>query len=213
MKNNRILRVAAFLLIAVMITACTISGTFAKYVTGDNDEDSARVAKWGVTVTAFAGESDSTAFANEYNDGTTVKSTSGDVIAPGTDGTLATVTIGGTAEVAAKVSATVTLTLTNWTVGGEAYCPITFTVNETEFTIKTAENETVQAFADRVAAAIKTALGDGETVAPGATLGKTLTVDWEWPESVDDAKDTALGGADPAPTINFIINVSVEQVV
>ena len=44
------LRIASVLLVAVLLTTCIISGAFAKYVTKDTDNDSARVAKWGVTV-------------------------------------------------------------------------------------------------------------------------------------------------------------------
>lgn len=52
MKKNRMMRLASTMLVAVLITTSTISGTFAKYVTSDSGEDSARVAKWGITVTA-----------------------------------------------------------------------------------------------------------------------------------------------------------------
>ena len=38
----------SLLLVAVMLTTCVISGTFAKYVTKDSANDSARVAKFGV---------------------------------------------------------------------------------------------------------------------------------------------------------------------
>ena len=39
-------------MIATMLSTSIVSGTYAKYVTSDNAEDSARVAKFGVTVTA-----------------------------------------------------------------------------------------------------------------------------------------------------------------
>lgn len=48
MKKNTMMRLASFLLIAVLITTSAISGTYAKYVTQDSASDSARVAKWGV---------------------------------------------------------------------------------------------------------------------------------------------------------------------
>lgn len=50
MKKNKIMRLAGVLLIAVMLTMSIVSGTFAKYVTSDSVEDSARVAKFGVVV-------------------------------------------------------------------------------------------------------------------------------------------------------------------
>ena len=55
-KSNIIIRIVAILLIAVMVTSCAISSTFAKYVTSNSISSSARVAKWGVTVTATPNE-------------------------------------------------------------------------------------------------------------------------------------------------------------
>ena len=46
------MRVASALLVAVLLSTCAISGTFAKYVTEGSGSDTARVAKFGVTVTA-----------------------------------------------------------------------------------------------------------------------------------------------------------------
>ena len=43
MKKNKMMRLASFLLIAVLLTTSVISGTFAKYVTTDAQWDSARV--------------------------------------------------------------------------------------------------------------------------------------------------------------------------
>ena len=50
MKKNVMMRMAAFLLVAVLISTSAISGTYAKYVTTDNGSDKARVAKWGVVI-------------------------------------------------------------------------------------------------------------------------------------------------------------------
>lgn len=48
MRKNKMMRVASALLVAVLLTTCAISSTFAKYVTADEFTDTARVAKWGV---------------------------------------------------------------------------------------------------------------------------------------------------------------------
>ncbi len=61
--NNKLMRLASVLLIAALITTCAISGTFAKYVTKVEHQDSARVAKWGVTLSL---EGDGL-FATEYD--------------------------------------------------------------------------------------------------------------------------------------------------
>ena len=84
MKKNRMMRAASALLVAVLLTTCTISGTFAKYVTEATGSDSARVAKWGVTVVVAGSE----LFDDQYTDttnGVTVKSLDAQkVVAPGT---------------------------------------------------------------------------------------------------------------------------------
>lgn len=48
MRKNKMMRAASALLVAVLLTTSTISGTFAKYVTTSEAKDEARVAKWGV---------------------------------------------------------------------------------------------------------------------------------------------------------------------
>lgn len=50
MKKNKMMRLASFLLIAVLLSTSVISGTFAKYTTQDSASDKARVAKWGVAL-------------------------------------------------------------------------------------------------------------------------------------------------------------------
>ncbi|MBQ4564451.1 MAG: hypothetical protein IJA58_08210 [Lachnospiraceae bacterium] len=50
MKKNRTLRAASLLLALTLITSCFVGSTFAKYTTKDDGTDTARVAKWGVTV-------------------------------------------------------------------------------------------------------------------------------------------------------------------
>ena len=47
MKTNKMMRIASVLLVAVLLTTCSISGTFAKYVSQATGTDTARVAYWG----------------------------------------------------------------------------------------------------------------------------------------------------------------------
>ena len=49
MRKNKMMRAASALMVAVLLTTCTISGTFAKYVTTAEGKDTARVAKFDVT--------------------------------------------------------------------------------------------------------------------------------------------------------------------
>ena len=81
MRKNKMMRTAAVLGVATMLTASVISGTFAKYTTSTSGSDSARVAKWGFDKKSEIELKD--LFKDAYD--TTVKSTT-DVIAPGTKG-------------------------------------------------------------------------------------------------------------------------------
>lgn len=109
MKKNKFLKLASGLLVLCLLTTCVISTTFAKYTTSGDAKDTARVAKWGVTVGVQAGTTDY-GFAEKYT-GTdskvTVKATQ-DVVAPGTSGNLAYFSIKGTPEVALNLNVVVT---------------------------------------------------------------------------------------------------------
>ena len=87
MKKNKMMRLASFLLIAVLLSTSVISGTFAKYTTYDEDSTSARVAKWGFEATANSIVLDDL-FDDVYthtSNGDTVKTGNGDeLVAPGT---------------------------------------------------------------------------------------------------------------------------------
>lgn len=61
MKKNRMMRLASVLLVLTLLSTSVISGTFAKYVTSDTAQDTARVAKFGVVVTASG-----SLFSNAY---------------------------------------------------------------------------------------------------------------------------------------------------
>ncbi len=50
--KNKMMRIASILMVAVLLTVCAVSSTFAKYVTSVNVGDAARVAKWGIVITA-----------------------------------------------------------------------------------------------------------------------------------------------------------------
>lgn len=85
MKTNTMMRVASVLLVAVLLSTCAISGTFAKYVTTASGSDTARVAKWGFTTASIDFEN---LFAASY---TNVAAGTNDtaIIAPGTEGEVA----------------------------------------------------------------------------------------------------------------------------
>lgn len=116
MKKNRMMRLASSLLVLTLLTTSIISGTFAKYVTTDSAEDTARVAKWGVTALvsgSLFGENYVPNSAQESKDeisataqqSVDVSSTGGNIVAPGTRNTEGlTLSVTGTPEVANTVA-------------------------------------------------------------------------------------------------------------
>ncbi len=230
MKKNYMMRTASGLLIAVMLTSSIISGTLAKYTTSGSSTDSARVAHFGVTV---SGSGDS-AFATEYNtdNGTpysytgtlSVKSSTADkVIAPGTTGNLAAISVSGTPEVAVAVTYSADLDLgDNWLIDNNLdgtpetfYCPIVITVGNTEYYGR--DFTSASDFEDAVEGAIS---GSVATYEPGATISAaTQAITWAWPYELDttyylqnDEFDTELGNAATPATISLEVTATVTQI-
>ena len=242
MKKNVMMRVASVLLIAVLMSTCVISGTFAKYTTSASGGDTARVAKWGVTIAT-----NGTTFADQYDtDDENVKATiaksvvtagnAGDsILAPGTTGEMIAMEISGTPEVAVNISYEATLTLQGWgyTTTNNAeppvttpheYCPIVFTVNgETYGTNDTAATNKSNSI-DELIVAVQNAIGAySKDYAANTDLSNENTVatpdvSWSWAYNVDeehDEKDTILGDAAAAgsgASIDLTIITTVTQI-
>ena len=136
-RKNHTLKLAGILLALVLVTSCFVGGTFAKYVTNGTGSDSARVAKFGVKITA-----NGSTFAEEYATddkdvvGTIAKSVVSSqnkvkVVAPGTKGNMTSMTLSGSPEVAVKVTYKATVDLgEKWVADGVYYCPLVITVND-----------------------------------------------------------------------------------
>ena len=224
MKKNRMMRLASILLVCVLLTTSVISGTFAKYVTEGTTMDSARVAKWGVTITA-----NGSTFAEKYDDvagdnGAQVVAANGTdkVVAPGTEGELVEMVLAGTPEVAFSVDYEATLVLNYWTVkNGVEYCPIVFTVNsETYGTVDTNATHKSANVADLITAveeAIENYSAEYDANQNLATESDVATPDvsWKWEfEGNDDEKDTYLGDKAAAGTpaeISLTIVTTITQ--
>lgn len=237
-KKNWTLRAAVLMLALVLITSCFVGGTFAKYVTGGSGTDSARVAKFGVTVTA-----NGDVFAKEYATddqtvvGTITKSviSTDKVVAPGTksNGAFVAAAVTGTPEVAVRVSYkldTATLQLENWKdAEGKFYCPLVFKVknNNTD-----GSNTVISGMEFQTADAMKAALVNAvaaytKDYAPGTDLSgkeaETLTISWEWPfetgtdtdKPANNVRDTFLGdeaAAGRAATVSLTLATTVTQI-
>lgn len=235
-KKNWTMRAAVLMLALVLITSCFVGGTFAKYVTSGTGGDNARVAKWGVTVTAHeTGD----IFAKSY-DNTVIAEGEYKVIAPGTKkDNAALVTLRGKPEVSVKVTYNAdSFSLTgNWKGADNDdtfYCPLIIKVTgkvggvaKTE-TINCADKER----AADVETAVKNAVAacsatyDPKTDLSSATVdGDGLKISWEWPfesgetnPKQNDVKDTYLGNQAATatglsiPAIHVQVTATVTQI-
>lgn len=236
-KKNVLMRSAGLLLVLVLVTSCFVGSTFAKYTVGGKGTDTARVAKFGVTITA-----EGTMFAEEYaTDDGDVKGTisksvvsTEKVVAPGTKGNMSSIVLKGKPEVAVRVEYKVnTFELTGWQTGDDAatteYCPLVFTVGDKTYKIGDTGIDTV----DKLEAAVKNAIeGCSQNYEANTDLStananvKVPSVSWEWAfQGADngasttayqtDAKDTKLGdraAEGNAATVTLEIATTVTQI-
>lgn len=114
MKKNTMMRLASFLLIAVLISTSAISGTYAKYVTEGSASDTARVAKWGIDVSVggnlfgkyYAANTDANGDQIVASSTNVASGDGSNVVAPGTKNDAGfEVKITGTPEVAYTIAA------------------------------------------------------------------------------------------------------------
>ena len=222
MKKNTMMRVASALLVAVLLTTCAISGTFAKYVTSDSGSDFARVAKWGVNIEAdsfgmFKTDYETTDTSLGYTGTYSVSSAASDrddLLAPGTSGSFADIAITGTPEVAVKVAIDATVAVSdNWLGATDAYyCPVNVTIAG-----NTLYGNNYTSATD-FAAAIEKELEDKSAVyAPNTDLADlynttNLDISWEWAFStgdVNDLHDTALGNRAVSEELTISIGVGI----
>lgn len=232
-RKNHTLKLAGILLALVLVTSCFVGGTFAKYVTSGTGKDTARVAKFGVKVTA-----NGSTFAEEYatDDGAVVGTIAKSVVssqnkvkvvAPGTKGDMVSMTLSGSAEVAVKVTYEATVNLGDkWVADGAYYCPLVITVNGED--IKGLDYETATDFAAAVKAKIdgytKNYVANTNFSGDKAAEYKndSLKVSWAWAfednaenAKQTDEKDTILGDAaagNNAAEISLQVVTTVTQI-
>lgn len=217
-KKHWTLRAAGLLFALVLITSCFVGGTFAKYVTSKSASDIARVARFGVKITA----EDHTAFKTTYTTDATDLSigvnsvissigTSGTrdkVVAPGTgEDKAATLSITGTPEVAVHVELTMSgmdvflkagdhrdLTATSPTAEfnlADRYYPVVFTLKQNDTVLKSGTISEINTYLATLP----------KNYDAGTDLGKefgTYTLSWKWAfedPTIDNKNqaDTLLG--------------------
>ena len=229
MKKNTMMRVASALMVAVLLTTCAISGTFAKYTTADSGSDFARVAKFGVAIEAdsfgmfetdYETDDDAATFEGDYSVSSAADDRD-DVLAPGTSGSFADIAITGTPEVAVDVAIDATVAVSdNWIVAGDFYCPVVVTVGTEK--ISGLDYTTAADFAAAIDAKIE---GKSAQYAPNTDLSAeyattNLDLAWAWAFEGEeggkqtDVKDTALGDKAVAEdlTISIGVKIAVTQI-
>ena len=202
MKKNVMMRVASILLVAVLLTTCAISGTFAKYVATTTGTDSARVAKWDMKIngTSFNTATFTFDLFNTIKDSDLTTNESdivpadGQIIAPGTSGNFDLV-ITNASEVTAKFWFAFTSVET-------ANIPIEYQiVPEGDVLDPAGWTEDVTDL-DKAYASAQTIAVAGQT---------TFKVYWRWVFDGDDGYDTSLGVNGNA-TVTVTVVLGAEQV-
>ena len=204
--KNRMMRIASVLLVAVLLSTCVISGTYAKYASEYTGESTARVAKWAFTFANDVNDekNEFTFDLFEYTDASVDVNGAEDrdkVIAPGTTGSFA-LEITNASEVSAKYKVTLeaenadNIPIEYSLVGGESAQDWTQDITQLNVFKDKQSNEIDNGFAS---------IAYGETA-------DTITVYWRWVfENSTDDDDTTLGEAGTA-TVTVTATVNVEQV-
>ena len=225
MKKNKSMRAAGGLMIATLLSTSIVSGTYAKYVTSDSASDTARVAKFGVTVTASGSLFDKTYLTTSNTPGGNTKETETDttilsvesstddkLVAPGTkneDGI--TFAIAGTPEVDVQLDITVEDTLEEVFLKANSSLPDMTTGNATDtfnnaadyYPVKFTLTQSTKAdplVAGGTLAQVKTALtglaARYDANTDLSTAVGTLKLTWEW-----DFDDSENGTYDKQDTL------------
>ena len=222
MKKNWTLRVAVLMVALTLITACFVSGTYAKYITSGSADDTARVAKFGVVV-----EADGGLFAPEYaTDDTTLDekeaeivgeysvqaSTKDNLVAPGTksDEEGLSFAVSGTPEVAVRIDYTIEIVAEGWNL------PVEPAPAPTDEIVVTAEptGEAAEATAEAIATAAAKETEEGKEEEVGEEYfpiiftvnGVQYKVGTEEPE-VDDVDGPTVSKAKAGAEIKLYDNL------
>ena len=226
------------LMVALVAVVVGMGGfTFAKYYSSTGAKtNQATVAKWGfvinANVTDLFGEDykgEGLAATGSSATGTVVVSaddtTTHNVVAPGTTGSM-TFSLSGTAEVLSKLTITASSSsdVILKTSGQEDYVPLKWTLAKNGSPVADCSDLTLAQMIEKI-----NALDDNDqSVAPNTELAcagnYTLTWEWAFTSSGNDAKDTILGqivagtetaSGDYAGTttvVQFSITISIEQI-
>lgn len=226
------LRIASVLLVAVLLTTCIISGAFAKYVTDKTSADNARVAKFGVVISADVNDGTEladdlylTAYATDEEDGyagaqSVVSSVTDKLMAPGTTQTWQPFDVTGTPEVAVRTSYEATVELEGWTLEDDSiYFPLEVNIYDqgTKVPVSFDGCTTLDAYEAKIKAAIDAVTHDYDANQNLNQVDDDLKVEWIWAFSTtgNDVNDTYLGdqaAADNAATFSISVKATITQI-
>ena len=224
MKQNKMMRLASFLLVGVLMTTSSITTTFAKYTTQNSSYDSARVAKWGVTIlsegklfdnTYLSGSNQPGGDSEDGTDGTTLSVESSEsVVAPGTkNSTGLKIQLDGTPEVDVMVTFKASTTKGNIFLDGlglpdlttpdetdtfdaEDYFPVRFTLSRNGSVASEDKNLKLQDLISKI-----NSLSQRYDAGTDLSQVGTYVITWEWLFSGNDQEDTLLGSLESDETV------------
>lgn len=239
-KKKFVMITAMFLMIALVIGMGAM--TYARYTTTqDTNQQTATAAKWGVVITVTADklfdktyDNKVVATTNPNNDVIASAETTGNVVAPGTSGSM-TITINGLTEVRAKLSFTEEGTTSD--IYLDDYYPVKWSLTLNESAIDLDDNDGSDITSGTLEQLV--AKLTEKTYNAGTSIDDTYTISWEWDldtgnddneKAQNSVKDTAIGmlangtsldevNTDlstnynaSSHTISFQLKVTVEQI-
>lgn len=213
MRKNKMMRAASGLLVAVLLSTCAISGTFAKYTTSVSSSDTARVATWGFTQTTI---DFTNLFKTAYDKN--VQGTA-DVIAPGTTNSATFTFKYDGQETAPEVAYTFKVDTTGSTIADD--------IKNNPNIVWKLDNGTEGDW-DTLLANIENLSGDAsgtKTYQPGqlptgfTAADDVHTITWKWKFETEgigkdgqDATDTAMGNKAKLDEVTLKITVTATQI-
>ena len=194
-RKNKKMLVAVAMVLMIALVAGMGAMTYSKYITTSSaPSQTATAAKWNYVVSANA----TNLFGTEYKEGTDANtlattneegtvvvkaSSTANIVAPGTSGSM-TITVDGESEVLAQFKMTMTCT----EIKCADYAPIKWTLKKGDETL--VEDATLAAFSTKLNE--QTVKATWDETAKAYKFATAYTISWEWAltDPIDDATQT-----------------------
>ncbi len=211
MRKNT-MRAALMLLVLVLVTSCFVGGTFAKYVTEVEADDSARVAYWGFKNPA--------AISFDIFDHDDAGIEENALLAPGSENSVefgfayTTNAESTVPEVDYEFVVDLDITGSNtteldqcttfkWTLGKKDETATEYnTLAELQKAVRALSGDDTDGKCEYEAGILPDAFTDAD---------ETYVIGWKWAFNGDDVDDTALGNMDSLENVKLAITVSATQ--